>query len=850
MAKDFRANQTRTHKIIGSGSNVSGGIPSILVYSASSATDFDGSYETNMLASVGSDVFLFVSGAQDGTGKTAFGGDVVISGTLYAETIVVEVEETTTGSLSVSGSLFVSQSATINEGATINASQETGTENNFNVFAGSTRAIFVQADGTDIDITTNAGTSETITITNTQGTANAAIKLDARAGGVDIDAAAGEDVAIAGGQVAILSKDNVANAITLNTTICTTETITIQNDLGTSASAIKINSVAGGVDIDAAAGKIVNTGGGKIQFFPKDNAASAFYVSTDNGTSETVALENIQGTSESAIQFAAQSGGVDIDAAAGKNVAIDGGQVILTSKDDATNAIELITNIGSSETITIQNIQGTAAEAVQLYANNGGILIRSEAADKKLHMQTDGADADAIHLDAASGGIDIDSGTGIDISTTDLIITGTVEVSIGNAVISPAFSGSLTHLSDGTSYLVAGTDIAITTGSNGAVTIASTGGGGGTPSAPDTSVQFNNGGSFGGNSNFIFDDTNSRLFIKHVAVNEYVTASLFTQFAGDAFQFVGAAGAENEATDIAFYVSGSKVGIGVDLDPIISDAAVMGGDLVVSGAIFGRTGTGDNRTLNLVGGETLRGGNGSINAYVKGQNAFNVGTYEQPGFPAGTDVFFSVSGSIDGKIAGTGVAVIGGDLVVSGAIYGGNTGFADELLLFGDSISLGDTEPGQDTFLYVSGAVGGKQTGEGVTVFGGDTIFSGTIFNPGMSADTGGSAVKFGSFNELFYETSDARIKTDINTIDAGLHKVQNLRGVTFRNSQREDSETEVGLIAQEVQAVVPEIVTTTPSGYLQVDYAKMVAVLIEAVKEQQSTIQALENRILALEEK
>jgi hypothetical protein len=69
-------------------------------------------------------------------------------------------------------------------------------------------------------------------------------------------------------------------------------------------------------------------------------------------------------------------------------------------------------------------------------------------------------------------------------------------------------SGSLTHLTDGTSYLIAGTNINIVSESWGAVTISSTGGGGGggTPANPDESVQFNDGGSFGGSANFTFSN--------------------------------------------------------------------------------------------------------------------------------------------------------------------------------------------------------------------------------------------------------------------------------------------------------------------------------------------------------
>ena len=132
--KDFRAKRIRTHAIIGSGSARgfgSGGTPGLMIYSASAATDFSGTTDpvtSTMLAGVGKDVFLFVSGTNStgsiqrgtaGAAVTLFGGDVVVSGTLFADKMVIEVEENVTGSLFVSGALFVSRSATIADGATI-----------------------------------------------------------------------------------------------------------------------------------------------------------------------------------------------------------------------------------------------------------------------------------------------------------------------------------------------------------------------------------------------------------------------------------------------------------------------------------------------------------------------------------------------------------------------------------------------------------------------------------------------------------------------------------------------------------------------------------------------------------
>jgi len=79
-----------------------------------------------------------------------------------------------------------------------------------------------------------------------------------------------------------------------------------------------------------------------------------------------------------------------------------------------------------------------------------------------------------------------------------------------------SLSGSLTQLTDGTSYLVAGSNITITSGSNGQVTIASSVGGG-SIGGSNTQVQFNDGGSFGGDSGLVFNKTTNTLTTTNIS---------------------------------------------------------------------------------------------------------------------------------------------------------------------------------------------------------------------------------------------------------------------------------------------------------------------------------------------
>jgi len=93
---------------------------------------------------------------------------------------------------------------------------------------------------------------------------------------------------------------------------------------------------------------------------------------------------------------------------------------------------------------------------------------------------------------------------------------------------------------------------------------------------------------------------------------------------------------------------------------------------------------------------------------------------------------------------------------------------------------------------------------------------------------------------------SDRRLKRDIIHIDDALAKVNKLNGVYYTWIQDEpsglkfDTKRHVGVIAQEVQSVLPEVVTSLHEGkYLGVDYASLVPLVIEAVRELDELFQA-----------
>lgn len=92
--------------------------------------------------------------------------------------------------------------------------------------------------------------------------------------------------------------------------------------------------------------------------------------------------------------------------------------------------------------------------------------------------------------------------------------------------------------------------------------------------------------------------------------------------------------------------------------------------------------------------------------------------------------------------------------------------------------------------------------------------------------------------------SSDERIKTNIQTIDNALEKVTQLRGASFIKNGKES----IGVIAQEVEEIVPEVVVTgkDEEGLKSVAYGNMVGLLIEAVKEQQKEIDRLKEIVNA----
>ncbi|MBA4371866.1 MAG: hypothetical protein C0402_03280 [Thermodesulfovibrio sp.] len=101
---------------------------------------------------------------------------------------------------------------------------------------------------------------------------------------------------------------------------------------------------------------------------------------------------------------------------------------------------------------------------------------------------------------------------------------------------------------------------------------------------------------------------------------------------------------------------------------------------------------------------------------------------------------------------------------------------------------------------------------------------------------------------------SDERLKKNIQPLESSLEKVMKLRGVSYDWKTEEyagrglGTDRQIGLLAQNVEEVIPVLVKTDKKGYKAVTYEKMVPVLVEAIKEQQGMIKERDAKIEKLE--
>lgn len=221
--------------------------------------------------------------------------------------------------------------------------------------------------------------------------------------------------------------------------------------------------------------------------------------------------------------------------------------------------------------------------------------------------------------------------------------------------------------------------------------------------------------------------------------------------------------------------------------------------------------------------------------------AFHAPGYYGANFGLDTDNWFSTQGwSAGGGYTGMkvgGLLVNSGDMRInySGGGWGG-TGGAYTNLFFGDDESLCGYK-----LIHANSNVIGWHGGCG------DSWLS--YWSQGGSQYTPGS-ISAGAF----YYNSDAALKKDITTIPNALEKIIQLRGVEFL--WKKDDSPSVGVIAQEVEKVFPELVTAYPLDPAKpdgpklksVEYGNLVGPLIEAVKELKKENDELRARVEKLE--
>lgn len=300
----------------------------------------------------------------------------------------------------------------------------------------------------------NGGTGEKIRIHSDQGTGNDSIELESDVGGVtvtsgkadaacfDINLASGGmtvdaglgisldaagasnfstsgagidlDLASAAGRVIVTAGEDAADAIYLHADAGTSEKIRLHADQGTATDSVILESDDGGITLTSTA---------------LANAAAIDINSVAGGVTVDAAL-GISLDAAGASNFSTSGAGIDLDLASAA------GRVIVTAGEDAADCIYLHADAGTSEKIRIHSDQGTSVDSVELESDVGGITLTSGLAS-----------ADAINLTASAGGVDVDGALQVNIASSQAA-TGAVTLAVSNAAGNITLTGAVAGTPD------------------------------------------------------------------------------------------------------------------------------------------------------------------------------------------------------------------------------------------------------------------------------------------------------------------------------------------------------------------------------------------------------------------
>ena len=158
----------------------------------------------------------------------------------------------------------------------------------------------------------------------------------------------------------------------------------------------------------------------------------------------------------------------------------------------------------------------------------------------------------------------------------------------------------------------------------------------------------------------------------------------------------------------------------------------------------------------------------------------------------------------------------------------------------------GSTNHGIMTYVPAAGTVGGaseKSKSNANFTFDGTTAYINAALGVGTNTPTVTGLIRATSDVVAFY-SSDKRLKENITPITNALDKLDKINGIEFdwvpKEGIHENEGHDIGVIAQEVEKVIPEIVQTRDNGYKAVKYEKIVPLLIESIKELKAEIEKL----------